>query len=72
MTFGMTLGEHLKMAASASMLHIAIDYKIKTNVKVAASNKTIKITQLFSKQWKNSGDLTGTCSWITYRLYVWK
>ena len=56
MTFGMTLGEHLKMAASASMLHIAIDYKIKTNVKVAASNKTIKITQLFSKQWKISGD----------------
>ena len=55
MTFGMTLGEHLKMAASASMLHIAIDYKIKTNVKVAASNKTIKITQLFLNSGKSQG-----------------
>ena len=28
MTFGMTLGEDLKMAASASMFYIAIDYRV--------------------------------------------
>ena len=43
MTFGMTLGEHLTMAASASMFYIAIDYKNKTNMKVATSNTNIKI-----------------------------
>ena len=43
MTFGMTLGEHLTMAASASMFYIAIDYKNKTNMKVATSNINIKI-----------------------------
>ena len=73
MTFGMTLGEHLTMAASASMFYIAIDYKNKTNMKVAASDINIKIDQLFSKQWilgvcvtiarrKILGDLTRTCS----------
>ena len=36
------------MAASAN---IAIDYKNKANIKVAASNINIKIHQLFSKQW---------------------
>ena len=29
--FGMTLAEHLTMAASANMFYIAIDYKKKTN-----------------------------------------
>ena len=69
----MTLGEHLTMAASASMFCIAIDYKNKSNVKVAASNINIKIHQLFSKQRilgvrlniaqrKTSGDLALTCS----------
>ena len=69
----MTLGKHLTMAASASMLYIAIDYKNKPNMKVAASNVNIKISQLFSKQRilgvhvtiaqrKTSGDLTRTCS----------
>ena len=43
MTFGMILGEHLTMAASASMFYIAIDYKNKTNMKVATSNTNIKI-----------------------------
>ena len=73
MTFGMTLGEHLTMAASASMFYIAIDYKNKTNMKVAASDINIKIDQLFSKQRilgvcvtiarrKILGDLTRTCS----------
>ena len=68
----MTLGEHLTKAASASMLYIAIDYKNKANMKVAASNINIKIHQLFSKQRilgvrvtiaqrKISGDLTRTC-----------
>ena len=46
----MTLGEHLTKAASASMFYIAIDYKNKANMKVAASNINIKIHQLFSKQ----------------------
>ena len=44
------LGEHLTMAASASMFYIAIDYENKTNVKEAATNINIKIHQLFSKQ----------------------
>ena len=52
MTFGMNLGENLTMAASTSsdMFFIAIDYKDKTNMKVAASNINIKISELFSKQ----------------------
>ena len=71
MTFGMTLREHLTMAASASMFFIATDYKNKPNMKVAFSNINIKIHQLFSKQRilgvrvsiaqrKTSGDLTRT------------
>ena len=73
MTFGMTLGEHLTITASASMFYIVIDDKNKTNVKDAGSNINIKIHQLFYKQgilgvrmtiaqWKTSGDLTQTCS----------
>ena len=73
MTFGMTLAEHLTMAASASMYCIAIDYKNEPNMKVAASNVNIKIHQLFSKQRilgvrvtithrKTTGDLKRTCS----------
>ena len=73
MTFGMTLGEQLPMAASTSMFYIAIDYKNELNMKVAASSINIKIHQLFSKQpilgirmtiaqRKTSGDLTRTCS----------
>ena len=73
MTFGMTLAEHLTMAASASMFYIAINYENELNMKVAASNINIKIHQLFSKQRilsvrmtlaqrKTSGDLTRTCS----------
>ena len=50
MTFGMTLAEHLTMAASASMFYIAIDYENELNMKVAASNVNIKIHQLFFKQ----------------------
>ena len=50
MTFGMTLAEHLTMAASASMFYIAIDRENEPNMKVAASNVNIKIHQLFSKQ----------------------
>ena len=38
MTLGMTLQEHLMMAAPDSMVYIAIDCKNKTNMKVAASN----------------------------------
>ena len=73
MTFGLSLGEHFTMAASASMFYIAIYCKNKTNMKVAASNINIKIHQLFFKQWilgvrvtiaqrKISWDLTRTCS----------
>ena len=73
MTFGMTLAEHLTMAASASMFYIAIDYENELNMKVAASNVNIKIHQLFFKQRifgvrvtiaqrKTSGDLTRTGS----------
>ena len=73
MTFGMTLREHVTMTTSASMFYIAIDYKNKRNMKVAASNINIKIHQMFSKQWilgisvtvaqrKISGNLKQTCS----------
>ena len=75
MTFGMTLAEHLTMAASASssMFYIASNFENEPNMKVAASNINIKIHQLFSKQpilgicvttaqRKTSGDLTRTCS----------
>ena len=51
MTFGTTLRERHTMAASANMFCIAIGYKNKANIKVAASNITIKIHQLFSEQW---------------------
>ena len=50
MTFGTSLREHT-MAASANMFYIAIGYKNKANMKVAASNIKIKIYQLFSEQW---------------------
>ena len=70
MTFGTTLREHT-MAASA-MFYIAIGYKNKANMKVAASNINIKIRQMFSEQRilgvcmttvqrKISVDLTRTC-----------
>ena len=47
----MTLAEHLTMAASANMFYFAIDCENELNMKVAASNVTIKIHQLFFKQW---------------------
>ena len=52
MTFGTTLAEHLAMAASTSgsLFYVTIDYKDVTNMKVAASNISIKIHQLFAKQ----------------------
>ena len=37
------------MAAFATIFYIAIDYKTKTNMKVAASNININIHQLLSK-----------------------
>ena len=72
MTFGITLGKYLVMAASANMFYIAIDYNNKTYMKVGANNINIEINQLFFKQWipsdhgtsvsrKISGDLTRTC-----------
>ena len=67
MPFGLTLAEHLTMAASANMFYFAIDYENELNMKVAASNAKIKIHQLFFKQrifgvrltiaqWKTSGE----------------
>ena len=50
MTFGMTLTEHLTMAASAIMFYFAIDYENQPNMKVAASNVNIEIHQLFFNQ----------------------
>ena len=50
MTFGMTLAEHLRMAASSSMFYIAIDSENEPNMKVAASHVNAKIQQLFSQQ----------------------
>ena len=73
MTFLITLGKYLTMAAAADILYIAIDYKNKTKMKVAANNINIKILQLFSKQCirgvrvtilhpEISRNLTRTCS----------
>ena len=50
MTFGITLGEHLTMAASANMFYIGINYKNKTNMKVAVISIKIKVHDLLSKQ----------------------
>ena len=50
MTFGATLGKHLIPPASANIFYVAIDYKNKTYMEVAATNINIKIHQLFSKQ----------------------
>ena len=49
MTFGMTLAEHLTMAASANMIFFATDYENELNMKVAVSIVNIKINQLFFK-----------------------
>ena len=49
MTFGMTLAEHLMMAASANMFSFAIDYENEPNMKVEASIVNIEINQLFFK-----------------------
>ena len=80
MTFGKTLRKHLTMAlskhftvaASAIVFYIAIDYRNKTNMRVAASNVNIKIYQLFSIRrvigvcvtiaQRKILDLTRTCS----------
>ena len=71
MTFETTLlAEHLTIAASANIFHIAIEHK--TNINAAASNINIKIHQLFSEQRilavfviivqrKTSVDLTRNC-----------
>ena len=50
MTYGMTLAEHLTMAASANMFYIVIHYEQKLDMKVAANNVNIKIHHLFFKQ----------------------
>ena len=50
MPFGMTLVEHLTMAASASMFYIAIKHENELNMKVASSNVNIKIRQMLFKQ----------------------
>ena len=73
MTFGTTLGEHLTMVASANTFFIEINYKNKTDLKVAATNINVNIHQLFSEQLilgvrgtilrqKISVSLTRTCS----------
>ena len=73
MTFGVTLAEHLTMAASANTFYFAIDYKNEPSMKAATSNVNIKINQLFFKQQifgvcvtigqrKTSGSLTRNCS----------
>ena len=43
----MTLGEHLRKAASANKFYLAINYENEPNMKVAASNVNNKIYQLF-------------------------
>ena len=43
MTFGMTLAQHLTMAASANMFYFVIDYENEPNMKVAVNIVNIKI-----------------------------
>lgn len=43
MTSGTTLGEHLRMVASAIMFYVAVYYKNKTIMKVADSNIKISV-----------------------------
>ena len=62
MTFGMTLAEHLTMAASANLFYFAIDCESELNMKVATSNVNIKIHQLFLKQ-----RIFGACVTIAQR-----
>ena len=62
MTFRTTLGEGLTMAASANTFSIAINYKNKTGMRVAASNININIHPLFSKQ-----RILGVCGSILQR-----
>ena len=50
MTFGATLGKHLIPPASANIFYVAIDYKNKTYMEVAAIDINMKIHQLLSKQ----------------------
>ena len=65
------------------MFYITIGYKNKANIKVSASNKNIKMHQLFSEQRifgvhvtivqrKICVDLKRTCFWVTWRLDLWK
>ena len=49
MTFEVTLGKTLMMAASPKMFYITINYKNKTYMEVAPSNLNIEIHQLLSK-----------------------
>ena len=60
----MTLGEHLTMTASASIFHIAVDYK--NNKYESSSHINIKqrILGVYAtiSRWKISGDLTQTFS----------
>ena len=73
MNFGITLAEHLMIAASASLFCTAINYENELNLKVAASNVNVKMHQLSSKQrilgvretvaqWKTSEGLRRTGS----------
>ena len=54
----MTLAEHLTMAASVNMFYFALEL----NMKVAASNVSIKVHQLFFKQ-----RIFGVCVTIAQR-----
>ena len=49
--FWSNYGKHLMTAAFTNMFYVAIDYKNKTYMEVAADNINIKINQLFSKKW---------------------
>ena len=62
-SFGRTLGEHLKMTASANVFYITIDFKAQTNIRVAATNINIKIHHLFSKQ-RILGVRAGACACV--------
>ena len=65
MTFGVTLGRHLMMVASPNIFYVAIDYKNKTYMEVAATSINMKIHQLFSKH-ENTSAVFLVSSWPLY------
>ena len=60
MTFRVTLGRHLMMAASANIFYVAIDYNNKTYMQVAATSINMKNTSAVPSWPLYSGESRGS------------